>query len=235
MPKQNLCDGDALHPLAPFKVLAVMCHPADRMAQRKMVALVESQSGVGPARRPRLTNDAFSKQVERAGYRGGVHAGSLLLNIIQLAGNRERPSFSRALALLLDALPAWEQPVAPLWSLQPPSTYRPRNRATVLRAFDTFLPASHLWASLIFAHQEGRQGEIGPASNESLPQFLAYAESFLSAASRIRWQGKDRHLVLPWDLAWRFKVPKDLKVIRPLHTLPLSAEQNRVLASRRGS
>lgn len=229
MPRRGLVLDDQFHPLAPFTVLAVMCHPHDRRAQDQIVAMVEAQTGVDPAKRPRLSEDAFWEQLDKAAYRGGVSAGGILLNIIQLAGNSVRPSFNNAYELLLAVLPKWEQPVSDQWRLNPPSTYIPRNRADVLDAFQRFLPVAHLWAALIHAEQHGRYPEIGPHSIETLPHFLAYAEGLLSQADRIRWQGRARRIVLPKNVSWRFKVPDGLQRKQKLSALPLEPEQWGVL------
>ena len=52
MPRFDLRQDDGtLHPLAPFKVLAVMCHPIDRIRREKMLGTIEKETGVARPRR----------------------------------------------------------------------------------------------------------------------------------------------------------------------------------------
>jgi hypothetical protein len=76
-------DEDTFDPLAPFKVLAVLCHPRDRSARERMLAHVHAGTGVGRPRRRALDRDEFHSEVRQNALRAGV-AGSLLLTRLQL-------------------------------------------------------------------------------------------------------------------------------------------------------
>ena len=56
--------SNTFDPLAPFKVLAVMCHPADQVRREKMLAQLHSETGEGTARRRGYSDGEFRKQVE---------------------------------------------------------------------------------------------------------------------------------------------------------------------------
>jgi hypothetical protein len=52
MPRFDLRQNDGtLHPLAPFKVLAVMCHPKNRIQREKMLGNIQQETGVSRFRR----------------------------------------------------------------------------------------------------------------------------------------------------------------------------------------
>ncbi len=88
MPTIDLRDQSrGLQPLAPFKVLAVMCHPSDRTMRQRMLALLHRETGVGTPRRAGLSNEEFYKEVETRKNRG-ILAGALLLNPSAIAGKR---------------------------------------------------------------------------------------------------------------------------------------------------
>ncbi len=78
------------HPLAPFRILAVMCHPHSRELRRRMLSLFEAETDVGPARRAKLDSNAFQDEVRRAKVRAML-VGDLLLYLIQLHAH-ERPA-----------------------------------------------------------------------------------------------------------------------------------------------
>ncbi len=103
MPRLDIrIEGDSLHPLAPFKVLSVMCHPRDRKAQNRMTALLEAQTRVGPASRPRIDEDEYWKHLNAALHSGGNISGALLLNFLQLWGNQRRPLLLACSAASID-------------------------------------------------------------------------------------------------------------------------------------
>ena len=84
MPLFNLRHDDGtLDPLAPFKVLTVMCHPNNRIHREKMLGSIQQETGQGKPRRRPLTSEEFIDEVRRVGTRAGV-AGGLLLTMVQL-------------------------------------------------------------------------------------------------------------------------------------------------------
>ena len=78
MPRFDLRHEDGkIDPLAPFKVLAVMCCPNNRIRRERMMAHIQAETGVvGPRRRP-LSGDEFRSEV-RINALKGVVAGGLL-------------------------------------------------------------------------------------------------------------------------------------------------------------
>jgi hypothetical protein len=83
MPAFSLREGEVLHPLAPFKVLAVMCHPEDRAGREAMAASIARETGAGNMRRQPLNNKEFMAEVGRISGRAGL-VGTLLLTRLQL-------------------------------------------------------------------------------------------------------------------------------------------------------
>ena len=64
MPRFDLRqDEGTLDPLAIFKVLAVMCHPNDRIQREKMLGIIEKETGVARPRRHPVTAEAFMQEV----------------------------------------------------------------------------------------------------------------------------------------------------------------------------
>ncbi len=102
MPRKDLRqDQTDLHPLAPFQVLAVMCHPADPWAQKAMIAKFEVETGAGQAKRPKRSDNDVKQQVTEMAHRGNV-AGDVLLYLIQLNAHHPPASVNKA-AFLVDA------------------------------------------------------------------------------------------------------------------------------------
>ena len=227
MPRLSLTDASGeLKPLAPFEVLAVMCHPTDRKARRQMLALVEAQTGVGPAKRPRLSDDEFEHQVEAAAHRGGVIAGGLLLNMIQLHLQHPPATINRAMKMLHYLLPPWEQPTGSGWEKGLIRTSTRRQR--ILDGFRDFLPVAHLWGARIYSGENGRS-DIAPGSNQTLPTFIAYANAFAAMASRVPYRSPGRRLILPPNVVWRFVLREHLVNPPQLVALSLHPEQLAVL------
>jgi hypothetical protein len=76
-------DEKTLHRMAPFKVLAVMCHPNDNKARERMLGHIQSTSGVQLPRRRPLSIDEFRSEVRISALNAGV-AGGILLTRLQL-------------------------------------------------------------------------------------------------------------------------------------------------------
>jgi hypothetical protein len=108
-------DSRTLDPLAPFKVLAVMCHPNDRLQREKMMGTIQQETGEEKPRRRPFTSREFFEEVRRLSRRGAV-AGGLLMTILQLQASGYKPSLNRAIPLVTASLPRWVQPQSPYWS-----------------------------------------------------------------------------------------------------------------------
>ena len=116
----------------------------------------------------------------------------------------------------------WTDHIWPVWDTKAIEAHMPHSRRKMLDAFRNYLPVAQLWAALLHGHQNAR-GDITPASLETLPTFLAYADEFLVMADRTPWAGRDRKVLLPGPTAWRFGLPARFKqsvFLRPLPGLP---------------
>ena len=228
MPTFDLRDqSGGLHPLAPFKVLAVMCHPTDRKMRERMLAPVQRETAARRARGKGLSHDQILREVQLRGNRA-VLAGGLLLTLLQLRENGFHHSLNRAIPLITPLLDRWEQPAAGAWSPDCHVAHRPHSRRKVLDAFNEFLCVAHCWAALIHGGQHQRP-DIWPGSNETLPRFLAYTEAFALRGSRLKWPGQDRRHTLDRRKIWRFHVPEHLSETCDLQALPLTDAHRAVL------
>jgi hypothetical protein len=228
MPAFDLRDQNGgLDPLAPFKVLAVMCHPADRKMRERMLAPIQRETGTQTPRAAGLSHDQIMRGVQLRGNRAGL-AGGLLLTLLQLRENGFRHSLNRAIPLITPLLERWDRPIAPAWSPDSHVAHRPHSRRKALGAFNDFLSAAHLWAALIHSGQHQRR-DIWPGSNETLPRFLAYAEAFALRGSRLVWPSHDRRFTLDPRKIWRVQIPEHLRETCDLQALPLTDAQRAVL------
>jgi hypothetical protein len=221
MPFRDLRTGDnEIDSLGPFIVLAVMCFPqaSERAERGRMVSTLRRHTGVGKVRRGVLSNEAFLDAVARHTARGGA-CGSLLLTYLQLSTLGKRASLNQAIEIV-SALPArWTDHLWPVWDAKSVDRHMPHSRGKLLRAFSSYLPAAHLWAALLYGHQNAR-ADITPARPNTLPTFLAYADEFLVMADRTPWAGRDRRSLLPGAMAWRFGLPARFKQSVYLQSLP---------------
>jgi hypothetical protein len=193
-----------------------------------MVALIEAQTGVGPAKRPRLSETEFWNRFRAATHPGKV-AGGLLLSFLQLQQNGIPPTLNRAIAMVKPLLPVWEQPTGSEWHSHDALAHTPTERQRLLHAFNSHLSVSHFWAALILGEQNKSKISL-PDSNAALPQFLGYAEAIAGMAEGTLWWGKDRTYLLPRDRRWRIIIPKVLEQNPKLEVLPLEKEQKEYLA-----
>lgn len=196
---------DAFDPRAPFKVLAVMCHPTDRRARahliKRLLMPVDPETG-DPAI---SSNGNPLHQVGMASTQGKI-AGDTLLSLIQLHHHYPPATVNQALALVHAALPPWNQPKGPEWHERYGEVRTSTQRARMLTALRQFLPVSHLWATLIVAEVE--KYDAWPGSNATLPEFLGIADALARYAKQIPWRGRDRQVVLPPEVVCRFSVPE---------------------------
>jgi hypothetical protein len=222
MPLFNLRHDDGtLDPLAPFKVLTVMCHPNNRINREKMLGSIQQETGQGKPRRRPLTSEEFIDEVRRVGTRAGV-AGGLLLTMVQLQSSDRNPSLNHAIPLVAALLPKWKQPEGPYWSKDCHVRHHPHSRGNVLRAFNEFRSVAHFWAALLHSQQHNRQ-DIWPGSLDTLATFLARAEAILDLACHLPSFSRGQRFAMSRSGAWRFTI-QDIQRIT-LDVLPLTDEQ----------
>jgi len=206
--------------LAPFKVLAVMCHPASRLRRERMLAHVQRETGEGQPRRRPLSSEEFMAEVRRISRRAAV--AGLLLTVIQLNANGYRGSLNQALPLVAALLPKWQQPEGPCWSKDCHVGHHPHDRENMLSTYRAYRSVAHFWAAALHGQQHDRQ-DIWPGSTHTLPTFLTYAEAILDLACRLPSFVPGRRFAMSPSASWRFIVPE----LRPvtLAGLPFSSEQ----------
>jgi hypothetical protein len=229
MPRFDLRQNDGtLHPLAHFKVLAVMCHPKNRIQREKMLGNIQHETGVSRPRRHPMTGDEFRKEVRLTSRRAGV-AGGLLLTMLQLHHNGRPSSINQAMPLVTSLLPEWLQPQGPYWSKTSHYEHRPYSRTNMLRALNHFRPVAHFWAAMAYGLQSDRQ-DISPGALETLPTFLAYGEAILRLLSTLPSLARDRRFAITRSEAWSFTLNEPVATLK-LTVSPLSPEQLAILTS----
>jgi hypothetical protein len=222
VPRFDLRNKDEkIDPLAPFKVLAVMCHPNSRIRRERMLGNIQRETGKSKPRRKPLSSEEFRAEVRRADRRAAV-AGGLLLTMIQLHVNGSRPSLNQAVPLVAALLPKWQQPAGPYWSKDCHVAHHPRDRENMLLAYKEFRSAAHLWAAALHGRQHDRE-DIWPGSTRTLPTFLAYAEAILDLACRLPSFVPGHRFAMSRSASWRFTLPEGQRVT--LAGLPFSSEQ----------
>jgi hypothetical protein len=206
MPRFDLRqDDETLDPLASFKVLTVMCHPNKSLQREKMLGNILKGTGEGEPRRRPLTSEEFMAEVQRTDKRGAI-AGGLLLAMMQLRSNGFGASLNQAIPLVAALLPSWTQPQGPYWSKECHVDHHPHNRAKMLKSYNEYRSVAHLWAALLHGQQHERQ-DIWPGSLQTLPTFIAYAETILDLACRLPSLARGRGFAMSRSEAWRFTVP----------------------------
>jgi len=222
MPRFNLRQNDETFKLlAPFQVLAVMCHPANHLSREQMLAHVHRGTGQGQPRRRPFSSEEFMAEVRRISPRASV-AGGLLLTMIQRDANGYRGSLNQALPLVAALLPEWQQPEGHCWSKDCHVGHHPHDRANMLSVYRAYASVAHLWAAALHGQQHDRE-DIWPGSTSTLPTFLAYAEAILGLACRLRAFVPGRRFTMSRSTSWRFTVPELQPVA--LTVLPFSSEQ----------
>ena len=220
-----------LGPLAPFKVLAVMCHPNDRIRREQMLAHIQVGTGVGIPRRQGLSGDEFFEEVRQASPRAAI-AGGLLITMLQLHLNHLPFGLNRALPLVSALLPEWWRTSPPSYSKDWHLYHQPRSRKNMLEAYNQFRGVAHLWAALIHAEQHGRQ-DIWPGSCETLPTFLAFAQRILEMACALPSRARDRRFVISPSETWAFTIPQSQIMPVRLIAFPPNEQQQRILNERK--
>jgi hypothetical protein len=227
MPRFDLRQDDGtLHPLASFKVLAVMCHPSNLVLREKMLGTTEKETGGLRPRRQPATAEMFMQEVRRTSRRAAV-AGGLLLTMLQLDHSGRRASLNHAIPLVAALLPMWQQPLSPYWSKICHFEHRPRSKTTMLQAYNQFRTVAHFWGALLHGQQHDRQ-DIWPGTPETLPTFLAYAEAILGLACALPSFAGVRRFAVTRSEAWSFIIPQEVTPAM-LSALPLNEEQLAIL------
>ena len=224
-------NNDDFDPLSSFKVLAVMCHPQDRVRREALLARLQKETASGNPRRKGISSDEFFAEVKFASSRAAV-AGGLLLTLLQLQLAGHRPSVNQAVPLVTALLPKWENQMGPLWSKGGHVGHRPRSRSGMLNAFQRYRSVSHLWAALILGGQLDRL-DIGLGSLKTLPTFLAYANCVLEMACTLLPTKRDRRAVMSRANAWTFTIPNRFHQAVRLEGLPLNDEQIGIINEQR--
>lgn len=241
MPRFNLRqDSETFVALAPYKVLAVMCHPENRSQRERMMGHVVMNSDVeGVARRRPLSHDEFFSEVHICS-RKAVVAGGLLLTRLQLHLNGHPFSLNRAIPLVRALCPKWHQPCGDSWPRDSMSRLLPRSRRKMLDAYNHFLPVTHLWAALIHVGQQHDLHDIhvgqqhGPHDIwrwvlHELPTFLAFADSILEMATTLPSPQRGPRFALTRSEVWTFVLPQRLILKKRLQALPLNEQQLAIL------
>jgi hypothetical protein len=140
----------------------------------------------------------------------------------QLRESGFHPSFRQAMPLVADPLPKWDFS-AFAWSKDCHLGHRPRSKSTMLEAWKAYQPVLHLWAALLHGEQWGRR-DIWPGSNETLPNFLAYADAILDFACDLPSYARERGFALRRKDAWTFTLRRPAEA-RRLIAVPLYDEQ----------
>lgn len=205
MPRFDLRQDDGtLDPLAPFKVLTVMCYPNSRIQREKMLGNIQKATGEGVPRRRPLTSEEFIAEVRYTDKRGAL-AGGLLLAMIQLHSNGLRATLNQAIPMVAALLPPWVQPQGPYWSEECHRDHHPQHRAKMLKAYNEYRSVAHLWGALLHGQQHDRQ-DIWPGSSDTLPTFLVYAEAILDLACHLPSFARERRFAMCPSEAWRFTI-----------------------------
>lgn len=206
--------GDAFDPLAPVKVLAVMCHPTDVRNREGMLRALPSRitipRGQGAGE---MASDLWLRELwdEYAIYRrqGGL-AGALVLALTQVRSLNCRADPEIVLTLAARIAQQWMQ----LVDLETPGTVKAPSaapsEAAIVEAYRAFATVAHLWAALVYGALR-KQPELQPHKTQTLPTFLAYAEEIARLASSVEWEGGASELAFTAEAAWNFILPERLR------------------------
>jgi hypothetical protein len=230
MPQFNLRqDPETLVELAPYKVLAVMCHPRDLIQRERMMGHVLANSDVeGVARRRPLSYDEFNSEVRICSLKAVV-AGGLLLTRLQLHLNGHPFSLNRVMPLIRALLPKWVQPWGGSWPRDSMSRQWPSSRRKMLDAYNHFHPVAHLWAALIHVDEQHHPHDILRWVLHELPTFLAFADSILEMATTLPSPQRGPRFALTRSEVWTFVLPQRLILKKRLQALPLNEQQLAIL------
>ena len=221
--------NEVLDPLAPFKVLSLMCHPRDLQARERMMGLILQGIGEKPRRSPE-SGDEFISSVQRGAHKGLV-AGSILLTRLQLQ-LLGYPHFTLSAATpLTRAHLSFERPrnfEKRNWDAS--TREAPVSASGMRAAYELFLPVAHLWAAWLHGLQHNRS-DIFPGSNECLPTFLAFANCILRLACALPAPNRKQRFALTSREAWTIILPEHLRLEKELRPLALPPILERALST----
>ena len=209
MPKADFrLRNDALDPLAPVKVLAVMCHPASPRGREGMLRAAPQSITIPRNNASReLASDIWLRDLWDeflAHRRVAVLAGVLVLALTQLRTLNRRGESGLLLSLAAGIAQQWEQ------MLDGDVPAAARSEADILATFQAYRSVSHLWAALVYGGLKKRP-DIEPFSAQSLPTFLAYGEEIARLAAGVPWEGRPAELELDPEALWTFMLPPVLR------------------------
>jgi hypothetical protein len=227
MPVFDLSRNGGLDAYAPFKVLAVMCHPKDVAARERMVGLIERETGKTPRRQP-LSNEEFEREFAYHRSRA-VIAGATLLTQLQLSSNGHNHDLNLTFRLVSALQPRWEQSASFSWSRTAHINHSPHSRRKILAAIREYQSVAHIWAAMIYGQHHDRR-DIWPGSNATLPLFLAVAVRFLDMARALPASNRrSRGFLMLRSKAWTFSIPPNLARQVDFLALPLHPDQLKII------
>jgi hypothetical protein len=197
-----------------------MCYPRseDKFNRDQMLSTLRAQTGEGKARAAVISTEDFLRDVSYHAPRAGV-CGHLLKTCINLYELGEDHCLEAAINLVKTLPDRWAREGLNFdkyaWL-----THMPHSRRKIRDAFNRYLSASHLWATLIHGIQTERP-DIAPDSNTTLPTFLAYSEAFSVKAARVPFRSHKRRILLPDDLRWHFHLPAELIRTVKIEAVPM--------------
>lgn len=212
MHERDLTDGhNAWHPLASFRLLAVMLWPHNQKCQQQFQARLEKDTGIDRQRRPRINNEYIEAAVRKIAPKAH-QAGDLVLYMLQLHAHHPPASLNRAVAIQRAAIPPFEQECGTAWHEAQTQGRLNADRGAVLRSFERYRTVSHLWAARMIAETEGWP-DLLDGSVERLPDFLSLAAAIAHEAQEIYLatcnaaEARRKRPLLEQSKLWRFRVP----------------------------
>ena len=173
MPHRDLRHPElGFDPLAPFVVLAIMCHPnsADKLGRDRMLSTNRRGTGEGKVRTSVLEDAEFKTEVDFHARRRSL-AGFVLLECLRQHAVDGRVNLEHTVELEMTLPDRWVNTWGFDSNPEAHKTHMPHSRRKVRDAFSHYLPASHLWAAFLHVIQNDRSDAF-PDRNEHLPRFL---------------------------------------------------------------
>ncbi len=206
--------GDALDPLAPVKVLAVMCHPSDARGREVILRRIPEKITVSRYQRAQgYSDEPWFREIWaefRKHRQSGALAGALALALGQqsIAGRSGMADFVMQLATSIAV--EWIQVVDLEAETQFGLQSALPSEAQIASAFHRYRGVCHLWAALVYGRLKYRQN-ITPLSTQTLPTFLAFAEEIARLATASGWPREEPATTLTADALWSFILPEAVR------------------------